>query len=162
MVTQQEMLSHFLPLLEQSGKRYKKKSLVRAKKARVGLLIITKTSDGNETKNTAEAGDWLVENQTSSNEQYLVKAETFKKKYKLVHALENGWGSYQPLGETKGLIVTKSHFEIFGATDVLEFQAPWKDTMIVKPGDMLVVPPEKNEIYRIAKKEFGETYVEIF
>lgn len=161
MVTQQDMLAHFLPILEKNGKRYKKKSMVRAKKAQPGLVVITKTSDGEETKNTAEAGDWLVENQTSSNEQYLVKAETFQKKYSLVQSLEKGWGSYQPKGETKGLIVKDTHLEAFGATKILEFQAPWKDTMIVKPGDMLVVPPEKNEIYRIAKKEFGETYVEI-
>ncbi len=102
-----------------------------------------------------------VENQTSTNELYLVKAETFKKKYSLVQSLEQGWGCYQPKGEISGLIVGKDHLEAFGATSVMEFQAPWKDTMIVKPGDMLVVPPEKDEIYRIAKKEFGETYVEI-
>ncbi|MEB2784007.1 hypothetical protein [Algoriphagus persicinus] len=161
MITQKEMLAHFLPILEKSGKRYKKKTMVRAKKAQPGLVVVTKTSDGDETKNTAEPGDWLVENQTSSSEQYLVKAETFLKKYSLVQSLEKGWGCYQPKGETSGLRVNELHLEALGATKVLEFQAPWKDTMIVKPGDMLVVPPEKDEIYRIAKKEFGETYVEI-
>ncbi|SFB10496.1 hypothetical protein [Algoriphagus aquimarinus] len=161
MITQKEMLTHFLPILEKSGKRYKKKSMVRAKKAQAGLLVVTKTSDGDETQNTAEAGDWLVENQTSTNELYLVKAETFKKKYTLVQSLEQGWGCYQPKGETTGIIVAKEHLEAFGATNVMEFQAPWKATMIVKTGDMLVVPPEKDEIYRIAKKEFGETYVQI-
>ncbi|SFT56440.1 hypothetical protein SAMN04489724_1357 [Algoriphagus locisalis] len=161
MITQKEMLAHFLHILEKSGKRYKKKSLVRAKKAQPGLEVVTKTSDGDETKNTAEAGDWLVENQTSSNELYLVKAETFQKKYSLIQSLEKGWGCYQPKGEILGLIVSEKHLEGLDATNVLEFQAPWKDTMVVKPGDMLVVPPEKDEIYRIAKKEFGETYVEI-
>ncbi|MEB2779174.1 hypothetical protein U3A58_02125 [Algoriphagus sp. C2-6-M1] len=161
MITQKEMLAHFLPILEKSGKRYKKKTMVRAKKAQPGLVVVTKTSDGDETKNTAEPGDWLVENQTSSSEQYLVKAETFLKKYSLVQSLEKGWGCYQPKGETSGLRVNKTHLEALGSTEILEFQAPWKDTMIVKPGDMLVVPPEKDEIYRIAKKEFGETYVEI-
>ena len=64
------MLAHFLPILEKSGKRYKKKSMIRAKKAKPGQLVITKTSDGEETRNTAEVGDWLVENQTSVNELY--------------------------------------------------------------------------------------------
>jgi len=33
--------------------------------------------------------------------------------------------------------------------------------MIVKNGDMLVTPlPQKNEVYRIAKKEFLDTYKE--
>jgi len=161
MITQQEMLAHFLPILEKSGKRYKKKTMVRAKKAQAGLVVVTKTSDGDETQNTAEAGDWLVENQTSTNELYLVKAETFKKKYILVQALEKGWGCYQPKGEILGLILTDSHFEELGTTKVLQFQAPWKYSMVAKVGDLLVVPPEKDEIYRIAKKEFGETYVEI-
>ena len=161
MLTQKDMLAHFLPLLEKGGKRYKKKSLIRAKKAHPGLLVITKTSDGEETQNTAEAGDWLVENQTSTNEWYLVKAETFMKKYNFVQALEQGWGCYQPKGEIRGLVLTKTHFEELEVGKILEFQAPWKDTMIAKIGDMLVVPPEKDEIYRIAKKEFGETYVEI-
>ena len=135
--------------------------MVRAKKAQSGQVVITKTSDGSETKNTAESGDWLVENQTSSNEHYLVKAETFKKKYSLVQSLEKGWGCYQPKGETSGMVVSESHLEALGNPNALEFQAPWKDTMIVKPGDMLVVPSEKDEIYRIAKKEFGETYMEV-
>jgi hypothetical protein len=161
MITQKEMLAHFLPILEKSGKRYKKKSLIRAKKAQPGQMVVTKTSDGEETKNTAKAGDWLVENQTSINEMYLVKPETFVKKYTIVQALEQGWGCYQPMGEILGIKVSDTHIEDLGASKVLEFQAPWKDTMIVKPGDMLVVPPEKDEIYRIAKKEFGETYAEI-
>ena len=161
MITQKDMLDHFLPLLENSGKRYKKKSMVRAKKAAPGLLVVTKTSDGEETKNIAEAGDWLVENQTSTNELYLIKAETFKKKYTLVQALEHGWGCYQPKGEILGIMVDEVHLNSFNASKVMEFQAPWRDTMVVKPGDMLVVPLDKDEIYRIAKKEFGETYVEI-
>lgn len=161
MISQQEMLAHFLPILEKSGKRYKKKSMVRAKKALPGLVVVTKTSDGDETKNTAEAGDWLVENQTSTNEVYLVKAETFKKKYSLIQSLEQGWGCYQPKGEILGVVVVDTHLDSFEATNVMEFQAPWKDSMVVKPGDMLVVPLDKDEIYRIAKKEFGETYVEI-
>ena len=161
MITQQEMLANFLPILEKSGKHYKKKSMVRAKKAVPGLVVVTKTSDGEETKNTAEAGDWLVENQTSTNELYLVKSETFKKKYTLVQALEKGWGCYQPKGEILGIVVENDHLKSFNVSSVMEFQAPWRDTMIVKTGDMLVVPLDKDEIYRIAKKEFGETYVEI-
>ncbi|WP_425638558.1 hypothetical protein ACPUEN_03640 [Algoriphagus yeomjeoni] len=161
MITQQEMLAHFLPILEKSGKRYKKKSMIRAKKAKPGQLVITKTSDGEETRNTAEVGDWLVENQTSVNELYLVKAETFEKKYTIVQALEHGWGCYQPKGEILGIIVNEAHFEELGVTKTLKFQAPWKDSMVAKPGDMLVVPLDKDEIYRIAKKEFGETYIEV-
>jgi len=153
------MLAHFCPILDKIGKRYKKKSLIRAKKAIPGELIVTKTSDGTETQNTASAGDWLVENQTSSAELYLVKKETFMKKYTLVQALERGWGCYVPKGEIIGYQISNEDLAHFNTEDVLEFQAPWKDTMIIRNGDFLVVPLEKNEIYRIAQKEFKETYV---
>jgi hypothetical protein len=84
MITQKEMLKHFLPLMESQGKRYKKKSLIRAKKAEPGMIVVTRTSDGIETRNTAEKGDWLVENQTSAKESYLIRADTFSKKYTLI------------------------------------------------------------------------------
>lgn len=161
MITQQDMLQHFRPIMEKLGRRYQKKSLVKAKKAAPGIKIVTKTSDGTETENTAGAGDWLVENQTSSGEQYLVKAETFVKKYTLTHSLERGWGLYQPKGIILGYQVTQEDLNLFSEGKEIKFQAPWKDYMILKTGDFLVAPEVKNEIYRIAKKEFGETYVVI-
>ncbi|UZD23593.1 PGDYG domain-containing protein [Algoriphagus halophytocola] len=161
MITQKEMLAHFLPIFDKSGRNYQKKSLIKAKKAQPGLQVVTKTSDGIETKNTAEKGDWLVENQTSSNEQYLVKAETFAKKYRLLQSLEQGWGCYEPIGRIIGLEAKMEYFEAFPKAGEVRFEAPWKDSMIIREGDFLVVPPEKDEIYRVAKKEFLETYKEI-
>lgn len=152
------MLNHFLPLMETLGKRFKKKSLIRAKKAELGTVVITKTSDGFETKNTAEKGDWLVENQTSAKESYLIKAETFDKKYTLLHSLGNGWGCYQPKGEIFAMKVSSQDLENLGAKEILEFQAPWKESIVLKPGDFLVISLEKSEIYRVAQKEFAETY----
>lgn len=158
MITQQEMLAHFLPLMEVRGKQYKKKSLIRAKKAEQGLVVVTLTSDGIETQNTAEKGDWLVENQTSAKERYLVKPETFEKKYSLMHSLGDGWGCYRPIGKIYAINVSESDLVNFGAKTVLEFQAPWKESIVVKPEDFLVISLDKSEIYRIAKKEFSETY----
>lgn len=158
MITQKEMLEHFLPRIETQGKRYKKKSLIRAKKAEPGLVVVTKTSDGIETQNTAEKGDWLVENQTSVNERYLIKADTFEKKYTLLHSLGNGWGCYQPKGEVFGMKVSAQELANLGAEKILEFQAPWKESIVLKPDDYLVISLEKSEIYRVAKKEFLETY----
>jgi hypothetical protein len=57
--------------------------------------------------------------------------------------------------------VSNVDFEFFGELEILEFVAPWGESMIVKPGDYLVTPPEKNEIYRIAQKEFEETYKQL-
>lgn len=161
MLSQVDMLSHFIPLMEAQGKRFRKKSLVRAKKAKPGLVVVTVTSDGIETKNTAEEGDWLVENQTSAKESYLIKADTFELKYTLLNSLGNGWGCYRPVGEIYAYKVDAADLESLGARDVLEFQAPWKESIIFKSGDFLVVPLNKTEIYRIARKEFAETYEEV-
>ena len=161
MISQIEFLEHFLPILEKNGGHFKKVTMVRAKKAEPGAWIITKTSDGVETKNQAKVGDMLVENQTSSFEQYLVKSETFSTKYEIEQCLERGWATYKPLGQVIAYRVSNVDFEFFGAVNILEFEAAWGETMVVKPGDYLVMPPEKNEIYRIAQKEFEETYKKI-
>lgn len=161
MLTQTEMLSQFLPLMEKQGRRFKKKSLIRAKKAEVGLQVVTITSDGVETKNVAERGDWLVENQTSAKESYLIKAETFAAKYTLKDSLGNGWGCYRPVGEIYAYKVTGEDMKNLGQGDVVEFQAPWRESIVIKEGDFLVVPVNKSEIYRVARKEFLETYEEI-
>ena len=158
MVTQQNMLDYFLPIFEEKGKNYRKKSLIRAKKAKLGLFVVTKTSDGIETRNTAESGDWLVENQTSSEEQYLVKSDIFESKYEMVESLGNGWACYKPKGVMKAYEFEESDLKHFGVIQRLEFQAPWKDTMFVRVGDYLIIPPGNEEIYRVARKEFSETY----
>jgi hypothetical protein len=161
MITQKEMLNHFLPLMESQGKRFKKKSLIRAKKAEPGMAVVTRTSDGIETRNTAEKGDWLVENQTSAKESYLIKADTFEKKYTMMDSLGNGWGCYRPKGEIYAMKVSAADLNDFSTEGLMEFQAPWKESIVVKPGDYLVISLEKSEIYRVAKKEFLETYEEI-
>lgn len=158
MITQKEMLDYFIPLMDTQGKKYKKKSLIRAKKAVPGTVVVTKTSDGIETRNTAEKGDWLVENQTSAHEKYLIKADIFEKKYTLMDSLGNGWGCYRPKGVILAMKVSAQDLEDLGAKEILEFQAPWKESIVLKPEDFLVISLEKSEIYRIAKKEFQETY----
>jgi hypothetical protein len=161
MITQQDMLAHFIPIFEEKGNSYRKKSLIKAKKATPGIVIFTKTSDGVETKNTAQEGDMLVQNQTSSEEQYLVKAKTFEAKYEMIDSLGNGWACYKPKGIMMGYELTDADLKSFSKIDRLEFQTPWKDTMFVRKGDFLVIPADQDEIYRVARKEFLETYQKI-
>lgn len=161
MVSQNDMLGYFSPQMSKRGNLYRKKSLIRAKKATPEMEVTTKTSDGDETKNFAKEGDWLVENQTSSNERYLVKAETFEKKYKMIQSLDRGWGVFESTGKTQALEFTEEDLKKFNCSEKLEFEAPWQQSMLVRPGDFLVIPDEKNEIYRVAKKEFNETYKKV-
>lgn len=161
MITQQEMLAHFLPIIEKMGKMYRKKSLIKAKKATPGSVVYTKTSDGVETKNIAQIEDMLVQNQTSSEEEYLVKPETFKLKYEMVDSLGGGWACYKPKGFMIAYEITEEDLQSFGVVERIEFATPWKDTMFVRKGDFLVTPEKRNEIYRVARKEFLETYQQL-
>jgi hypothetical protein len=159
--SQHEIINHFFDLLQKEGKRYAKKSLIIAKKAIPGTRVITKTSDGQRIETTAKDGDWLVENQTATNEHYLVSESTFKKKYQLRQALGEGWGSFQSLIQVYALKVQEKDLAHFGSDTQLEFKAPREKTVLIHPGDYLVIPIDQSEAYRIASKEFEETYVPV-
>lgn len=156
--SQHEIIAHFFDLLKRDGQRYSKKSLTIAKKATPGTVVLTKTSDGQRIETTAKPGDWLVENQTATKEHYLVSDATFQKKYQLRQALGEGWGSFQSLGQVYALKVQEKDFAHFGDLQELEFQGPREKTVLLLPGDYLVIPVDQSEAYRIAAKEFEETY----
>lgn len=157
-VSQKQMLEHFLPIFKSQGKQYQKTSLIKAKKANEGETILTKTSDGVETKNTAQKGDYLVENQTSSSELYLVRENSFEKRYEMKEALEKGWATYQSKITIWAIEISKEDIAKLGKNEEICFEASWGESMILKPGDFLVTSPDFDEVYRIARKEFGETY----
>ena len=77
--SQHEIITHFFDLLKRDGRRYSKKSLTIAKKAKPGTVVLTETSDGQRIETIAKPGDWLVENQTATQEHYLVCQATFTK-----------------------------------------------------------------------------------
>ncbi|MGM0947098.1 MAG: hypothetical protein ACQEW9_18130 [Bacteroidota bacterium] len=160
-ISQKNMLDYFLPKVEREGKKFKKKTLIKAKSTQAGLEIVTKTSDGIESKNVSEEGDYLVENQTSTGEKYLVRKKMFERKYEIKQALSEGWAVYAPKDFIWAVQLSSGDLTHFGQTDILDFMAPWDELIIAKAFDYLVLPPEKDEIYRIAKKEFEETYQEI-
>lgn len=159
--SQHEIIAHFFDLLKRDGRRYSKKSLTIAKKATPGTVVLTETSDGQRIETTAKPGDWLVENQTATKEHYLVSDSTFQKKYQLRQALGEGWGSFQSLGQVYALKVQKKDFAHFGDLQKLEFQGPREKSVLLLPGDYLVIPVDQTEAYRITAKEFEETYVPI-
>jgi hypothetical protein len=159
--SQPEIIAHFFDLLKQDGQRYSKKSLTIAKKATPGTVVLTETSDGQRIETTAKPGDWLVENQTATKEHYLVSEATFTKKYKLRQALGEGWGSFESLIQVYALKVQEKDLAPLGNPTQLEFQGPREKTVLIHPGDYLVIPMDQSEAYRITAKEFEETYVPI-
>jgi hypothetical protein len=161
-IPQSEILRQLQPLLEKAGRRYRKCRNIFAKRATDGEKIDTVTADGKETSNTARAGDYIIRNQTGAGEQYLLNAEKFAGKY--VHAGpgdQQDWEEYRPVGEILAVELTADVLTTLGWPGEFYFMARWGEPMVAKTGDFLAVPPDRSEVYRIARKEFFETYAPV-
>jgi hypothetical protein len=161
MYSQHDITSHFYPILKEAGHCYSKKSLIRAKKATPGSCILTRTSDGQEFENTAEPGDWLIENQTAVSEHYLMKDAVFSKKYSLHQALGEGWCAYRALGQVYAKQLTTEEIQDFTGSQNIDFEGPQNKTVSLRPGNYMVIPIDKSEVYRITEKEFVQTYEQV-
>ena len=136
-----------------------KTKIVDARPASPGEVVVTVIkSEGIETKSKpAEAGDMVVRNRCSEtgNEQYLVRAAQFAKRYgaALSEADQEGWRAYQPIGVPTRFVVLK------GDEGPFTFKAPWGETQIAKPGDVIAQDPSnESDTYRIAAAAFSCTY----
>lgn len=147
-----------------SAKGFEKYKEVIARKAIIGEEILTYTKDGLETKNIAKAGDYVVKNNTEAKEMYILTEKKFNARYELKGKIDNNWNIYKPLGKVKGIKVTNKIFKKLGiekGKKEFYIMANWGEKMVVKKNDYLVAPFDNSEVYRIAKKEFFETYKEI-
>ncbi len=158
MMTQDQFKTLALPFLKEKGTIYRKSKNIYAKAALDGEIINTVTSDGMETQNVAEKGDFIVKNQTASAELYIVKNEAFQKRYKLLEKNEDGFSEYQSLGKVRALVFEGNLIDDFNLGREFYFVASWGEKTIIKENDFIVCPLDYNEVYRIARKEFFETY----
>lgn len=157
--SQQEIMELLLPVLKSEGTVFRKHKTTLARKAVPGETIETHTADGLETVNTAEEGDFVIKNQTDAGEMYIVPADKFNEKYAFSKAAANGFSEYTPLGKAIGVELTPALLGKLQLPGEFKFVAAWDEEMLAKEGDFLVSPPGYSEIYRIARKEFFETYV---
>lgn len=155
--SQEEILKELKPRLEKA-RLYSKFKEIEARPARNGEEIFTITADGLETKNTASIGDYIVRNTTDAREMYIVKASKFEKRYVYSSSLEEEWSIYKAIGKIKAIKIDEDLITKLGVEDEFYFMAPWGQKMIVKNGDYMVSPLDYSETYRIAEKEFFETY----
>ncbi len=140
---------------------FEKYKEVHARKAVPGEIIKTYTKDGLETQNVAKEGDFVVKNITEAEEMYILTEEKFNSRYEFKADVDNDWKLYRPLGKIKGIKVDGKVFRKLGIEkSAKEFYitANWGEKMIVKKNDYLVSPLDNSEVYRIARKEFFETY----
>jgi hypothetical protein len=136
-----------------------KTKLVDARPAAVGEVVVTMIkAEGVETKSKpAEAGDMVVRNRCpeTGNEEYLVKAANFARRYGPApgDADKDGWRAFQPKGVPTRFVVLKA------SEGPYAFKAPWGETQIAKPGDVIAQDPSNPaDTYRIAAASFACTY----
>jgi hypothetical protein len=151
-LTQAEAVALYLPQVEAKGADYAKFAKVEARKAVPGEVIVTTTSAGVETQNTAKDGDLVLCNvETNAKEEYILAEAKVNKRYRLLGAgSREGWNLYQACGEFRGFV--------YDGEDT-SFVAKWDEEMVLKTGDYIGTPlPEKDQVYRIGREEFESTY----
>lgn len=158
MYTQNEIKQIVFPLLKSKGKSYRKFKKVLARKAKNIERIATVTNDGVETTNKAKTGDYIIKNKTEAGEEYVMSPSKFKDRYKYKKRSKSGYSEYEPKGRIIALEINKSFLKKFKLDNEFYFEAAWGAKMVVKENDFLVCPVGGDEIYRIARKEFFETY----
>ena len=164
MISQEDMKAIFLPLLHKQGSIFIKKQKIWAKPAEEGEVVITVTNDGMETSNIANFGDMLIKNQTIANEMYVMSEQSFQQRYANMEdpVLDNdGFQEFLPIGKINALLIDSQLLIKLNLPDEFYFQAPWQSKMICKKNDFLACPPDFSQVYRIAHKEFFETYMRI-
>ncbi|MES9971499.1 MAG: tetratricopeptide repeat-containing protein [Candidatus Thiodiazotropha sp.] len=160
-IEQKDLVQGLKTSLMETGVDYKKYRFIKARPAEEGEEVVSLVASGRETVNTAGKGDYVVENQTGAKELYIVSGAKFEQRYKEESRLDDGWSIYMPQGRVKGIEVDRSVLNLFNQQGSFYITAPWGEAQYVEEGDMFVTSlplQEDMEIYRIARKEFFETY----
>ncbi len=107
------------------------------------MTVTTMTSDGKETQNVAEQNDIIISG--PSREKYAIKPAKFQKMY------------VGQMGDPVHPEQSPRNVAAYTGNAVVNFLAPWGESMVLKPGDYLV-REEDGKYYRIAKREYEITY----
>ncbi|MEM9548104.1 MAG: patatin-like phospholipase family protein [Bacteroidota bacterium] len=158
-LTQKEAKELFIPYLNAKGKTYAKQQSIHAYQATKSEKVISITSFGKETKNTAEPGDYIVTNQTSAKERYVIKQDKFASRYAYVRDLGGKQAEYRALGKIRAVELTAKILQQMNLPPHFEIIADWNEYQYAGKDDFIVCPLDGSEVYRIAKEEFKETYV---
>ena len=147
-----------IPLLKEKGILFEKMKRIFAKKAKGGERIDTITQDGLETTNIAKKGDFIIKNQTEAKEMYIITKEEFHPRYQLFQEKSDEFDEYTAVGKILAIEVNKNLLQELAYDKEFYFMASWGEQMVVKEKDFLACPLDLKSVYRIARKEFFETY----
>jgi hypothetical protein len=152
-------MHRLLPVIRDEGRHYRKFQRVHARPAVEGEVVISVTDAGEETRNTAARGDMVVRNLTEAQEEYLVDPKKFADLYCEVAAVDKSWKLFDPIGEIRAIEISRNVTSLLGVGEEFFLMAPWGTEQVAMEGDFLVAPlPDLDEVYRIARSEFDQTY----
>ncbi len=162
-IYQRDLLENYQSVIAEKGRKYFKHKEVNIDKAEVNEKVITVTSSGFETEQFAKENQYIVTNITTHRERYLINQDTFEK-YDLVDAT---LGKYRmnPKHNIQALRFTPEHFPKLFTADMkinelkqrfIYIEAAWGESQVLIENDYLAL--NGDEIYRIGKLEFEETY----
>ena len=162
-LSQETMISRLKPILS-AAPEYQKVGTIDARPAKPGELIITATTDGKETENVAQAGDYVVVN--PGGEEYILTPQKMQNRYQAVSQQVSQRGAafrvFAATGKCYGVVVDTAilkRLSLAEDTAVFEFEPSWGGSMVCRLGDMLVTTNRTvPEVYRIAIAEFKQTY----
>lgn len=90
---------------------------------------------------------------------YIVSKSTFDKRYTELEPVDEKWTLYAPTGEVMAIEITRELTRQLNVGEEFYIMASWGSEQLAREGDMFVSTiPDLKEIYRIARKEFEETY----
>ncbi len=121
---------------------YRKCAIVTARVAEAGEEVVTVVDGTQETRNVANAGDYVVRN--PGGEEYIVEKAKFEGRYEMVVGAE---GTYRSSGgPVRAMPLAES----------VRFVAPWGEEQFINAGGFLL--NNADDIYGIQKQEFFDTY----
>jgi len=161
------LVSKYAPIITTKGRAFKKVTGVVATIAVGGEYVVSTTKGKTETSAIALPGDYIVTNQTDSQEKYILTPEAFAHRY--VHSSGDFYKS-KSTAQVFGLQVTRENIFQYDLSEFREFldnpdetvyiEADWGESQAVNLNDYLVspCPPNKKEVYGISLSEFNQTY----
>lgn len=114
------------------------------------MVLETKLNGEVETTKTVQRGDFIVTG--PKKEQWSMDPISFFQRYNIM----DGSAVTKPIVR-KVAIVPKTVFTKLHLPNPYSFEAPWKETMLLKPEDILV--KDDKGYYRIEKGVFYDTYL---
>jgi len=152
MYTQEDMKNYFLGFVTNGDTSiHRKNATVQARKAIEGEEIVTVIDGEEETRNTAKAGDVVVKG--VKEEEYILEGENFSSRYEGPDLTDEYQEGFKAVGKVQAYTYPGKPFK---------FTAAWGESMICNTGDVLCAPYKSDlsidEVYRIEKEAFGESY----